>query len=459
MSLVSKLLLQISLMFVISAVAFGQNSNDEAKRLFDAGLVHLRKGQLEEAIKCYSESIKLDPLPPYSYDMRAVAFDRAGKPHQAIADRTIVLEIFLLEKPQKPLAVSRILVSRGLSYIDLGKHAEGRNDYTKAIKFDPDNANSYMCRGLSYFSTNNFDEAIKDLTKAIDLSDKTYKGITELYYRGKSYLALNKKDEGIADLAKAKLIDPKRFSDLELGKFYPPPNKNNTAAPKVEIINLDKDVKLEMVLIPAGKFMMGSPESEKGRSKDETQHEVTLTKPFYMGKHEVTQEQWESVMGNNPSDTKGAKLPVADVSWEECQEFIKKLNDKTKGGYRLPTEAEFEYSCRAGTTTAYSFGDSLTKTDANIDGLSISAVGSYNPNAFGLYDLHGNVFEWCEDWKADYPKGAATDPKGPATGKSRVLRGGSFLNLESSARSSFRFNYSPSYRYLYLSGFRLARTP
>jgi formylglycine-generating enzyme required for sulfatase activity/regulator of sirC expression with transglutaminase-like and TPR domain len=436
-------------------------SQAEAKSLSDAGLVHLRKGQLEEAIKRYSESIKLDPSSHYSYTMRAVAFDRAGKPHQAIADRTIVLEFFLLENPQKPLAVSSILVDRGLSYIDLGKHSEARNDYTKAIKFDPDNANPYMCRGLSYFSTNNFDEAIKDLTKAIGLSDKNYKGITELYYRGKSYLALNKKDEGIADLAKAKLIDPKRFSDLELGEFYPPANKNNTAAPKVEIINLDKDVKLEMVLIPAGKFVMGSPASEKGRYKSETQHEVTLTKPFYMGKYEVTQAQWESVMGNNPSarEDKGAKLPVTNVSWNDCQEFIKKLNASTKGGYRLPYEAEWEHACRAGTSTTYSYGDNLTKSDANIEeGGSIKAVGSYKPNAFGLYDMHGNVWEWCEDWYGSLQDGEVIDPKGPTDGDGPVLRGGAYYQGASNARSSSRDGQLATKTSIF-GGFRLARTP
>ena len=136
---------------------------------------------------------------------------------------------------------------------------------------------------------------------------------------------------------------------------------------KAEVIDLGKDVKLEMVLVPAGKFKMGSPASEKRRDTVETQHEVTLTKPFYLGKYEVTQEQYEAVMGKNPSATKGAKFPVTRVSWEDCQEFIKKINAKTNGGYRLPTESEWEYACRAGTTTAYSFGNSLTKSDANID--------------------------------------------------------------------------------------------
>ena len=116
---------------------------------------------------------------------------------------------------------------------------------------------------------------------------------------------------------------------------------------KVEVVDLGKDVKLEMVLIPAGKFKMGSPQSEKGRDEWERQHDVTLTKPFYMGKYEITQEQYEAVMGKNRSNTKGAKLPVTNVSWHDCQEFIKKLNAKTSGGFRLPTEAEWEYACRA----------------------------------------------------------------------------------------------------------------
>ena len=239
------------------------------------------------------------------------------------------------------------------------------------------------------------------------------------------------------------------------------PTKKESSG-KEEVTDLGKDVKLEMILIPAGKFVMGSPESEKGRSKGETQHEVTFTKAFYMGKYEVTQEQWESVMGNNPSiKIKGARLPVTNVSWNDCQDFIKKLNAKTNGGYRLPTEAEWEYACRAGTTTKYSVGDKITPKDANYRDSKIGepvAVGSYKPNAFGLYDMHGNVWEWCEDWKVDYPKEAVIDPKGPATGSVRVLRGGSFDSNGLDARSSLRVVNEPSFR-LVDFGFRLARTP
>ena len=227
---------------------------------------------------------------------------------------------------------------------------------------------------------------------------------------------------------------------------------------KEEVTDLGKDVKLEMILIPAGKFVMGSPASEKEHRINETQHEVTITKPFYMGKYEVTQEQWEAVMVNNRSFYRGPKLPVTSVSWENCQDFIQKLNAKTNGAYRLPTEAEWEYACRAGTTTAYSYGDSITKNDANVEGLSTKVVGSYKPNAFGLYDMHGNVWEWCEDWKVDYPKEAVVDPKGPETGKNRVLRGGSFTGVGLHCRSANWFDNLPSTWNIDYLGFRLAKT-
>jgi formylglycine-generating enzyme required for sulfatase activity len=228
--------------------------------------------------------------------------------------------------------------------------------------------------------------------------------------------------------------------------------------------DLGQGLSLEMVLIPTGTFVMGSPESEEDRNDDEVPHLVTLTKPYYMGKYAVTQEQWEAVMGNTSSEMeinsnhmKGAKLPVTDVSWEDCQDFIKELNEKTSGKFRLPTEAEWEYACRAGTTTAYSFGDRLTKSNANFDGASLKVVGSYKPNAFGLHDMHGNVWEWCEDWYGDYPSGSVTDPKGQATGTSHVLRGGSFVHSEWGAFSYKRSNGWSTYR-IFSNGFRLART-
>ena len=236
-----------------------------------------------------------------------------------------------------------------------------------------------------------------------------------------------------------------------------------------EKVDLGNGISLDMILIPSGKFLMGSPKSEINRRVEESQHEVTITKPFFMGKYEVTQGQWKEIMGNNPSQIirtgafggeilNTANFPVTNVSWEDCQEFIKKLNAKTDGGYGLPTEAEWEYACRAGTETAYSFGKQIeARVDANVDLSHNQAVGSYKPNKFGLYDMHGNVLEWCNDWEANYPLGSMTDPMGPVNGEDRVLRGGSFIHDKTLSRSAFRMQFQPTYRGP-MVGFRLART-
>ena len=229
---------------------------------------------------------------------------------------------------------------------------------------------------------------------------------------------------------------------------------------KEETIDLGSGVKIELVLIPAGKFIMGSPASEQGRSINEIQHEVTITRDFFMGKYEVTQSQWEAIMGNNPSSgEKEAMLPVTDVSWVDCQKFLKKLNEKTKGNFRLPSEAEWEYACRAGTTTAFSFGNELKPQDANHASSGINKpikVGSYKPNRFGLYDMHGNVNEWCNDWFKAYPTNPVTDPTGPANGEYRIVRGGTCVLNSFNSRSSNR-NLDLASVGSSVRGFRIAR--
>jgi len=225
-----------------------------------------------------------------------------------------------------------------------------------------------------------------------------------------------------------------------------------------------KDVEYAFRWCPAGTFMMGSPSSEADRSNNETQHQVTLSRGFWMLETEVTQSMWESVMGNNPSNFKGAKLPVEMVSWDDCQEYIKKLNELkvAPAGYKfsLPTEAQWEYACRAGTTTAYHFGDTLTPQQANFgqdwDTGKTKDVGSYPSNAWGLHDMHGNVWEWCLDWLGDYPSGAVTDPMGADRGPNRVIRGGSWDNLLArTCRSAYRSPHAPAGRNLKL-GLRLS---
>ena len=229
-------------------------------------------------------------------------------------------------------------------------------------------------------------------------------------------------------------------------------------------------VVMAFVRIPAGSFMMGSPAGEKDRNANETHHRVTISRDFYMGKYQVTQAQWKSLMGTNPSKFQNCdNCPVENVSWDDAQEFIKKLNAKGQGTYRLPTEAEWEYAARAGTTTAFAFGDSFSSEQANFDGnypcggaakgkylKKTTPVGSYRANGWGLYDMHGNVWEWCQDWFDDYPKGDVTDPTGPATGTKRVVRGGSWSRSGRILRCASRSNGLPLTRSNGL-GFRLVR--
>jgi formylglycine-generating enzyme required for sulfatase activity len=227
-------------------------------------------------------------------------------------------------------------------------------------------------------------------------------------------------------------------------------------------LDLGGGVTMKLVFIPAGKFMMGSPESEKGReAKEGPQHEVTLSKPFYMGVTEVTQAQYQAVIGSNPSQFEGPTNPVEMVSWDDGAGFCKKLSEKARQAVRLPTEAEWEYACRAGTKTRFCFGDAdeglgdYAWYSANSE-QKTHPVGQKKPNAWGLYDVHGNVWQWCADWYGDYPKGAVTDPQGTASGSQRVLRGGSWISSPGLCRAAHRYRLNPDYRYdIYGFGFRV----
>ncbi|MDA8824205.1 SUMF1/EgtB/PvdO family nonheme iron enzyme, partial [Opitutales bacterium] len=230
-------------------------------------------------------------------------------------------------------------------------------------------------------------------------------------------------------------------------------------------------ISMDMIFCPPGTFTMGSPSNETGRGADETQHQVTLSHGFYLGKHEVTQAQYQTVMNGNPSGLNaspsqfaGNNRPVEKVSWEDAQVFLAQLNaiEQTAGRlptgwkYVLPTEAQWEYACRAGTTTAYSWGNDINSSRANYnwDGGSNDGndfkqtrdVGQYAANPWGFFDMQGNVWEWVSDWKANYLTGAQTDPEGPASGSLRVIRGGSWHIDGSYLRSAKRHNTTPSLR-------------
>ncbi|MBO7524645.1 MAG: SUMF1/EgtB/PvdO family nonheme iron enzyme, partial [Verrucomicrobia bacterium] len=243
-------------------------------------------------------------------------------------------------------------------------------------------------------------------------------------------------------------------------------------------IPLSEDVDLDMIWIRSGTFTMGSPEDELGRYDDETQHEVTLTQGYWLGKYEVTQAQYEAVMGTNPSVTQGDDLPVQKVSWTDAMEFCATLTKIERAAgrlpegyeYTLPTEAQWEYACRAGTMTALNSGKNLSSTEKcpEMDEVGwyvgngsnkTHPVGQKLPNAWGLYDMHGNVYEWCLDWYGeDEPASSVTDPTGPETGSTRLIRGGCWNEVAIFCRSAFRNYTTPASSDSYI-GFRVALAP
>jgi formylglycine-generating enzyme required for sulfatase activity len=243
-----------------------------------------------------------------------------------------------------------------------------------------------------------------------------------------------------------------------------------------QLKTIQNSMGMTFVLVPAGTFLMGSPEDEPFRNKDEVLHKVTLTKPFYIQTTEVTEAQWNALMGRKWfSRRRGGNLPVVKISWYDCMEFLEKLNRLGEGRYRLPTEAEWEYACRAGSQAAYTWGktidctqamfannssdsrdclDYATKRDLPMDGPA--PVKSYPPNDWGIFDMHGNVWEWCLDWYGAYPSDSVTDPKGTPSGSQKVRRGGSWFKGASLCRSANRNFGHPASRYATL-GFRVVR--
>jgi formylglycine-generating enzyme required for sulfatase activity len=242
----------------------------------------------------------------------------------------------------------------------------------------------------------------------------------------------------------------------------------------------------EMARVEGGTFTMGSPENEMEREDNEVQHQVKVSS-FSMSKYPVTQKEYQEVMGTNPSHFKKDNLPVESVTWFDAIEYCNRRSqregltlaytvngtdvtwNKNAKGYRLPTEAEWEYACRAGTTVPFSTGNNITTDQANYNGGSpyrnnaegefreeTTPVGSFAPNAYGLYDMNGNVCEWCWDWYGDYAGEAQTDPAGAVSGDTRVIRGGSWLSAAQLLRSACRADVDPVDRY-YDIGFRVVR--
>lgn len=227
---------------------------------------------------------------------------------------------------------------------------------------------------------------------------------------------------------------------------------------------------IKFAWVTPGTFRMGSPKKDKWRCDDETQHWVTLSKGFYLAIHPVTQASWQEVMGNNRSHFHDGYLPVVQVSWDDCQEFLQKLSKQDGHAYRLPTEAEWEYACRGATTTPFFYGETISTDQANFNGHNrvsnpeglhrgkTTPVGSFSPNAWGLNDMHGNVCEWCADWYEVCPEWLdyVVDPQGPESGPGRVYRGGSFECPPFMLRSASRL-WSRQMNHMNNVGFRAAR--
>ena len=249
---------------------------------------------------------------------------------------------------------------------------------------------------------------------------------------------------------------------FEVVAAKPDPAVVTDAAARQQITALGKPWKIRhtqsgivLVLIPPGEFTMGSPSSETLRGSDEVSHRCRLTQPFYVGLTEVSQAQWRRVMTNNPSQFEAQAHPVENVTWIDCQTFLRNAG----AGLRLPTEAEWEYACRAGSTDTFSFGATLSPRQVNFDGnfpyggaptgpsrATPVACGSLPANAWGLHEMHGNVLEWCHESPGDYGTGLAIDPIRLASGSFRIVRGGGWNDGAVYCRAAYRDSLSPSHR-------------
>jgi formylglycine-generating enzyme required for sulfatase activity len=323
---------------------------------------------------------------------------------------------------------------------------EATRKYVPAAAKSVEDAPELACMELGNWYIRLADQAATPASKGAMLRR------AQAYYQ--RFLALHTAE----DLGRtAATLTLKRIEDT-LAKLVAGPKPK--PSPATLTLDLGNGVKMNLVLIRPSRFIMGSPDSEQGRKPDESpQHEVTISKPFYMGVTEVTQAQYEAVMGTNPSEFKGLTNPVDSVTWEGAVEFCRKLSEKTGKAVRLPTEAEWEYACRAGSKMRFSFGDSDSVLRdyawyGSNSGRKTYPVGQKKPNAWGLYDMYGNVWEWCADWYGDYPKGAVTDPQGTASGSQRVLRGGSWGDGPDGCRAAGRRGNIPGIR-SYFCGFRV----
>jgi formylglycine-generating enzyme required for sulfatase activity len=363
--------------------------------------------------------------------LRAAAFKAEGEQKEKSGDLSGAVAAF--DEAVKLDSSLGLKTERAMLHVKLGEQAVAKQDYAAAAT--------------------ELDSAVSLGAPASDSASLKTKLVTALTARCRQSLAGQDMAKASADYASVAKLDSQAASSLVADFEKLPASVLSQLPPRKNTLGMT------FKLLPGGTFTMGEG--------NETPHQVTLTKPFELGVYEVTQEQYEAVTGTNPSNFKGPQNPVEKVSWDDAVEFCRKLSERPEEKlagyvYRLPTEAEWEYACRAGTTTAYSFGDSASELgdyawyNSN-SGSTTHPDGGKKPNAWGLYDMHGNVFEWCQDWHGDYPSRSVTDPTGAAVGSLRVYRGGSWFNYSDYCRSGYRYRFSPVNRDFHL-GFRVLRS-
>ena len=327
-----------------------------------------------------------------------------------------------------------------------------------------DMGNAYYRRGEDFYKRRDFEAACQDFERAIGLGYVKAAARREIVVQVQESIK-DEKLKLLREQAKEQAFPQvSQFISLPTNSPKPPTNTNLNINPtSLFTEDLGNGIKLEMIAIPGGTFLMGSPENEAERLDSESpQHQVTVPS-FFMAKYQLTQAQYQAIMGVNPSSFRGNNRPVENVSWDDAVGFCQKLTQRTGNNYRLPSEAEWEYACRAGTKTPFSFGDNITTDLVNYDGNypyksapkgkyreKTTDVGTFPPNAFGLYDMHGNVWEWCEDeWHENYIN-APTDGiawNSPSVSNTKLLRGGSWLYVAGRCRAASRIRFSRGIRF------------
>jgi len=402
------------------ALVVATRIRSESKAAIQAQLAELgAERQIEKQIAALKAKLEKDP--------------------QDAASRTELVRLYLVEMDDPAEAAK---------FVD-EKCDEATRKYVPAAAKPPEEAPELACKELGDWYRGLADQATAPASQGAMLHR------AKAYYE--RFVGLHKADD-LARTGAALMLKKIEDALARLG-----PAGESKFGSSSETLDLGEGVTMKLVRIRPGKFMMGSPDFEQGHEDHEgPQHEVTISKAFYMGVTEVTQDQYEAVMGKNPSHVKGPTNPVEVVSWDDAVLFCRKLSEKTGKTLRLPTEAEWEYACRAGTTTRFSFGDSESALGdyawhkGNCGGKT-QPVAQKKPNAWGLYDMHGNVKEWCADWLGSYPTGTSVDPQGAASGVHRVARGGDWSTDSTDWRLQCA-NRDGGNRAYWAYGFRCAMT-